>query len=120
MGLGFGEHKCLKEPGHWEVRGPRAADYSGGLAVVQSGCWLLRALWHLLGVNVVAPFLLFSPKFSWRAGAQGLGCPWQMAQGLLLQVPLTGRLGLFTQLGYPWHKWDFSCSQSAGMEGTGY
>lgn len=93
-------------------------------AMAPSGCWQLKAPRHLLGVNVVAPFVLFSldslSKFFWRAGTQELWYVWQMAQGLMLQVPLTGSLGPFTELRYPWHKWDLSCTQSAGMEGTGY
>lgn len=108
---------------HWEAWRPHVVNHSGGLAVVPSGYWLPKAPWRLLGMNVVAPFVLFSPdslsKFPWRAGAQGLGCAWRMAQGLMVQVPLTGSLGPFTELGYPWQKWD-SYTWSAGMEGTGY
>lgn len=109
LGLeGFREHKHLKEAGHWQAQGPCDVNHSGGIAVVHSGYWLLRALWHLLGMNAAAPFVLFSPsglsKFSlgW-AGARRLGCPWQMAQGLSVQVPLTGSLGPFPELEYPWH-----------------
>lgn len=59
--------------GHWEAWGPHVVNHSGGLDVVRSGCWLLKAPWHLLGMNVVVPFVLFSQTTSPNSpGGQGL------------------------------------------------
>lgn len=66
---------------HLEAWGPSSVNHSGGLADVPSGYWLLKAPWHLLGMNVVAPFggfclaLIASPNFPGGQGLRDWGVP---------------------------------------------